>query len=175
MTDDIITPIVISLVIILLISLIYITIKEKRELNNNLKRLERLSNLTLSDLHIEKFDKYVDIKMVSGDSFENVSMEEYESINDPMKQGSYRIHRRAIESERHHSLGAGYFEFEGMRINVTIYGDENKNIWKLKDNHSSNFMRENFGFPYISWNYTSDRQELSVWQDWSEYSFPIKK
>src|SRR5699024_7545666 len=104
-----------SILIILIISLIIV---DKRDKKKRLNKTRRLSQLTLSDLHIEEFNKYVDITMMSGDIFKNIDMEEYESINDPMKKGSYRIHRKAIESERHHSIGKGYFELDGNKVKV---------------------------------------------------------
>lgn len=135
---------------VLVVILIYDIHSKKKKLN----KLRKLSLLTLSDLHIEKFNKYVDLKMMSGDSFYNIDMEEYESINDPMKKGSYRIHRRAIESEEHHSLGKGYFIFEGKRINVKIYGDEHKDIIGLKAYRDSSLKIT--GFNILTWNYRND-------------------
>lgn len=163
-----------SLIMILIIILIVSTIYDKRDKNIKLNKLRKLSYFTLSDLHIEEFNKYVDITMMSGDTFKNIDMEEYETINDPMKKGSYRIHRKAIESERHHSLGKGYFNFDGGKVEVIIYGDENKNILEL--DARGDIIRETIGFDILNWDYR-EPYELSAeyYARFENYKIEIEK
>ena len=171
MSEDLIIAISISILIILIISLIIV---DKRDKKKRLNKTRRLSQLTLSDLHIEEFNKYVDITMMSGDIFKNIDMEEYESINDPMKKGSYRIHRKAIESERHHSIGKGYFELDGNKVKVKVYGDENKNINWLETNSKS---KEITGCNRVIWDYDKKQPIMSTqdYSSWSFYEFEIEK
>lgn len=168
---DIVITVLISLSTI---SVIFLIVYDKQDKKKKLNKLRKLSHLTLSDLHIKEFNKYVDITMMSGDTFKNIDMEEYESINDPMKKGSHRIHRRAIESERHHSLGKGYFELEGMKINVKIYGDENKNINWLETNSKSKKIT---GCNRVTWDYDNRQPIMSTedYSSWTYYDFEIKK
>ncbi|QYG30050.1 hypothetical protein K0O13_08040 [Mammaliicoccus sciuri] len=172
MLGNIIIGAIISVLVIILIATITYDMHSKKK---NLNKLRKLSLLTLSDLHIEKFNKYVDLKMMSGDSFYNVDMEEYESINDPMKKGSYRIHRGAIESEEHHSLGKGYFIFDGKRMNVKIYGDEDKNIIVLKAFRDSSL--EITGFNTLTWNFRNEPYKLVAGNThrFTTYEFKIEK
>ena len=111
-----------TICVLFLIIAFFSSSKNKREID---AIMEDLSKVKFEGLELERF---VNIKMQSGEVFRDVTMEEYESINDPMKKGSYRIHRNAIESEFHFTKGTGSFEFEGKNINVKAYGDENGNI-----------------------------------------------
>ena len=172
MSEGLIVSILCSILVILLIILIIV---DKQEKKKKLDKLRKLSYLNLSDLHIEEFDKYVNITMMSGDTFKNIDMEEYESINDPMKKGSYRIHRKAIESERHHSLGKGYFNFDGDKVEVVIYGDENKNILELDARGDK--IRETLGFDILLWNYRKEPYQLSAeyYARFENYKIEIEK
>lgn len=169
--EDLVITVLISLSTISVICLI---VYDKRDKKKRLNKTRRLSQLTLSDLHIEELTKYVNIKMMSGDIFKKVEMEEYESINDPMKKGSYRIHRKAIESERHYSYGKGYFELDGIKINVKIYGDENKNINWLETNSKS---KEITGCNRVTWDYDKRQPIMSTedYSSWTYYEFEIEK
>lgn len=176
MSEDLIAKIILAIIIsILIILLISLIIVDKQDKKKKLSKLSRLSYLTLSDLHIEEFNKYVNITMMSGDIFKNIGMEEYESINDPMKKDSYRIHRKAIESERHHSLGKGYFNFDGGKVEVVIYGDENKNI--LEVDARGDTIRETLGFDILIWNYRRKPYQLSAeyYARFENYKIEIEK
>lgn len=146
------------------------------------KRLEKvgsiIKDINIDEIIIEKFDKFVDIKMMSGDEFEEIDMKEYESINDPMKKGSYRIHRRAIESERHYSMGNGYLIHNGKRMKLTIYGDENMNITKIVDDEKSKYLDELLHIKhirYILWDYRYNTISISYYSSWTEDTFKLER
>ncbi len=146
------------------------------------KRLEKvgsiIKDINIDGMIIEKFDKFVDIKMMSGDEFEKIDMQEYESINDPMKKGSYRIHRRAIESERHYSMGNGYVIHNGKKMKLTIYGDENMNITKIVDDEKSKYLNELLhikNIRYILWDFRNNRISISYYSSWTEDTFKLER
>lgn len=146
------------------------------------KRLEKvgsiIKDIDIDEMIIEKFDKFVDIKMMSGDEFEKIDMKEYESINDPMKKGSYRIHRRAIESERHYSVGNGYLIHNGKKMKLTIYGDEDMNITKIVDDEKSKYLDELLhikNIRYILWDFRQNRISISYYSSWTEDTFKLER
>lgn len=126
---------------ILIFMLIFLMFSSSRDNYNRKKWRQDIANtIKFEDIVIKEFVNYVNIKTVSGDVFKKITMEEYDTIDDPMKTGSYRIHRKAIESEYHFSEGAGYLNIDGKQLKVIIHGDEYKQIKtiKLYSNHYKN-------------------------------------
>lgn len=146
------------------------------------KRLEKvgsiIKDINIDEMIIEKFDRYVDIKMMSGDEFEEIDMQEYESINDPMKKGSYRIHRQAIESEYHYSIGYGYIMHNGKKMKVTIHGDEDMNIKKIVDDEKRKYLDELLhinDIRYILWDFRDNTISISYYSSWSTDTFKLER
>lgn len=146
------------------------------------KRLEKvgsiIKDINIDEMIIEKFDRYVDIKMMSGDEFEEIDMQEYESINDPMKKGSYRIHRKAIVSEYHYSKGHGYVTYNGNKMKVTIHGDEDMNITKIVDDEKRKYLEELLHIKdirYILWDFRGNTISISYYSSWTEDTFKLER
>lgn len=146
------------------------------------KRLEKvgsiIKDINIDEMIIEKFDRYVDIKMMSGDEFEEIDMQEYETINDPLKNGSYRIHRQAIESEYHYSKGYGYIMHNGKKLRVTIHGDEDMNIKKIVDNEKRQYLNELLhinDIRYILWDFRDNTISISYYSSWSTDTFKLER
>lgn len=121
-----------SMSIILLLILVFAIIDGKKQSKLKYEFFKDICKFDLEDFTIEKFNKLVNIKMQSGDVFRNVTMDEYMTIHNPFKKGSYRIYRDKIESEYHFSKGEGYFVYKGSKYKVSIYGDENLSIKKIE-------------------------------------------
>lgn len=146
------------------------------------KQFEKIGDIVkeinINEMVTERFEKFVDIKMMSGDKFNEIDMEEYNSINDPLKNGSYRIHRQAIESEYHYSKGYGYIMHNGKKLKVTIYGDEDTSIKKIVDNEKSEYLSELLGIEnihYIVWDFRDDTISLDYHGRWSQDTYNLER
>lgn len=146
------------------------------------KQFEKIGDIVkeinIDEMVIEKLDRYVDIKMMSGDKFKEIDMQEYESINDPMKKGSYRIHRKAIESEHHYSKGNGYVMHKGSKIKVKIHGDENMNVVKIIDDESTKSLEKLLNIErihYILWDFRDNTVSVDYHHSWTEDTYKLER
>lgn len=180
MSEDLIEFLIVLGVILTVIGSAFLIVNLSNKYDE--KRLEKvgsiIKDINIDEMIIEKFDKFVDIKMMSGDEFEEIDMKEYESINDPMKKGSYRIHRKAIESERHYSKGYGYIMYNGDKMKLMIYGDEDMNITKVVDDEKSKYLNELLhikNIRYILWDFRNNRISISYYSSWTEDTFKLER
>lgn len=180
MSEDLITCLISVGIILVLIGVGTLIVKLVSKYDE--KQFEEVGNIVkginIDDMVIEKFDRHVDIKMMSGDKFEEIGMEEYESINDPMKKGSYRIHRKAIESEHHYSKGNGYVMHKGSKIKVKIHGDENMNVVKIIDDESTKSLEKLLNIErihYILWDFRDNTVSVDYHHSWTEDTYKLER
>lgn len=146
------------------------------------KQFEKIGDIVkeinIDEMVIEKLERYVNIKMMSGDKFEEIDMKEYESINDPMKKGSYRIHRKAIESEYHYSKGNGYVIHKGSKMKVKIHGDEDMNVVKIIDDESTKSLEKLLNIEkihYILWDFRDNTVSVDYHHSWTEDTYNLER
>lgn len=159
---------------------IYLIAKQmikSEEKTNKIKR-DIIMGINIDNMVTERFERFVDIKMMSGDKFNEIDMEEYNSINDPLKNGSYRIHRQAIESEYHYSKGYGYITHNGKKLKVTIYGDEDMNITKVVDDEKTECLNELLGIEnirFILWDFRDDTITVDYHWCWTQDTYNLER
>lgn len=178
MREELTTFLIVIGIFVVLFGGIYLIVKQmikSEEKTNKIKR-DIIMGININEMVTERFERFVDIKMMSGDEFEEIDMEEYNSINDPLKNGSYRIHRQAIESEYHYSKGYGYITHNGKKLKVTIYGDEDMSIKKIVDNETTKSLEELLNIEnihYIVWDFRDDTISLDYHGRWSQDTYNL--
>lgn len=180
MSEELITCLISMGIMIVLIGIGVLIVKVVSMYDE--KQFEEVGNIVkeinIDEMVIEKLDRYVDIKMMSGDKFEEIDMKEYESINDPMKKGSYRIHRKAIESEHHYSKGNGYVIHKGSKMKVKIQGDEDMNVVKIIDDESTKSLEELLNIErihYILWDFRDNTVSVDYHHSWTEDTYKLER
>lgn len=180
MREELTTFLIVIGIFVVLFGGIYLIVKQiikNEEKANKIKR-DIIKGINIDNMVIEKLERFVNIKMMSGDKFDEIDMEEYNSINDPLKNGSYRIHRQAIESEYHYSKGYGYIMHNEKKMKLTIYGDENMNITKVVDDEKTEYLNELLGIEnlhYIVWDFRDDTISLDYHGRWSQDTYNIER
>lgn len=179
MSEELTTFFIVIGIFIVLFGAIYLIVRQiiKSEEKANKKKGEIVKGINIDDMVTERFEKFVDIKMMSGDKFDEIDMEEYNSINDPLKNGSYRIHRQAIESEYHYSKGDGYIMHNGKKLKVTLYGDEDMNITKVVDNEKSKYLNELLNIEdirYILWDFRDNTITVNYHDRWLTDTYKLE-
>lgn len=180
MREELTTFLIVIGIFVVLFGGIYLIVKQiikNEEKANKIKR-DIIKGINIDNMVIEKLERFVNIKMMSGDKFDEIDMEEYNSINDPLKNGSYRIHRQAIESEYHYSKGYGYIMHNEKKMKLTIYGDENMNITKVVDDEKSKYLNELLNIEdirFILWDFRDDTITVDYHDRWIQDTYNLER